>query len=166
MKIIILPKREIINEYKKGKSTLELGKKYNCSWITILRFLEKNKCPIRTHREKTINAYKKGKMKFMQKVWKQSGKRWKAEGNPRWKPIGAKRMNKGYIYVKITEGKGFQNWTQEHRFVMEQRLGRKLRKYEIVHHINGKKDDNRLSNLRLMTDKQHRRFHTKHNLHK
>lgn len=37
----------------------------------------------------------------------------------------------------------------EHRLVMEQQLGRKLRRDETVHHRNGKRADNRPRNLEL-----------------
>lgn len=43
----------------------------------------------------------------------------------------------------------------EHRWVVEQLLGRRLETTEQVHHINGEKDDNRPENLQIMTPTEH-----------
>lgn len=65
-------------------------------------------------------------------------------------------------YKKLSFGKdenGKRIRKQEHRYIMEQYLGRKLNKDEVVHHINGKKYDNRIENLQVMSRSEHIKVH-------
>lgn len=69
-------------------------------------------------------------------------------------PVGSKYISQdGYIIVKIVPGKGV--WRAEHLIVMEEILGRKLTKPEVVHHVNGDRADNHPSNLFLCRDRAH-----------
>ena len=69
---------------------------------------------------------------------------------PTWK--GGRCLDPyGYVHIRLPSplDKGSGKYVREHRFIMEQKLGRKLLPTETVHHKNGIKSDNRIENLEL-----------------
>lgn len=64
------------------------------------------------------------------------------------------KKSSGYLDVTIANKKRYV-----HRLVMEEYLGRPLRKDEHVHHINGDKTDNRIENLEILNISEHSRLH-------
>lgn len=77
-----------------------------------------------------------------------------------WK--GGRRKNpRGYILVwnpnhPDCDGQGY---ILEHRLVLEKKLGRRLKRKEVGHHINGIRHDNRPENLSLFKNREeHSRY--------
>ncbi len=71
-------------------------------------------------------------------------------------PLGSKIYNtatKRYV-IKSNHG-----WIEEHRYVMEQQLNRRLLPSEIVHHIDHDHNNNVISNLEITTRSEHARHH-------
>jgi hypothetical protein len=82
--------------------------------------------------------------------------------NPRWLG-GTKCHPEGYLSIHLDTLSPDEKilfapmlrkdqYILEHRVVMARHLGRPLLSSEVIHHLNGIKDDNRLENLFLCTD--------------
>lgn len=101
----------------------------------------------KTHR---LNISLGRKAGFKDGTIKNWHKEHRGERSPFFK--GGRRKSLGYILI-YKDGK----WIREHRWIMEQHLGRKLLCTEVVHHINGNKADNRLINLQVLNKEDHTR---------
>jgi len=62
-------------------------------------------------------------------------------------------MSDGYI-MRSRRLDGRKDYQLQHRYVMEQHLGRLLARHENVHHKNGNRSDNRIENLELWNTSQ------------
>jgi len=85
----------------------------------------------------------------------------KGSNNGNWKN-GRRKRNDGYVLIwKPNHPYAAYNggYVKEHRLVMEKHIGRFLKRDEIIHHINEKRDDNRIENLQLTNRSNHNVIH-------
>jgi hypothetical protein len=63
----------------------------------------------------------------------------------------------GYVYVKRPDHHDAdrRGYVAEHRLVAEEKIGRKLRDGEVVHHVNEDRQDNDQENLQVLTIAEH-----------
>jgi len=76
----------------------------------------------------------------------------------KWKG-GIRTTKDGIKIYQPNHPNACDNAVFQHRLVIEKKLGRYLKSWEIIHHINGDKFDNNINNLYLMTSKQHNNYH-------
>lgn len=83
------------------------------------------------------------------------------KGHPNWK--GGRILIGGvvkywHLYMPDHPMATAKGYVSEHRFLMSEKLGRLLDSKEVVHHLNGDPQDNRLSNLHVFsTNAEHLR---------
>jgi len=87
----------------------------------------------------------------------------KRELNHRWKGGRLTDMD-GYISILLPTDSFFlsmatnRGYVLEHRLVVAKKLGRCLHPWEIVHHLNGIRGDNRAENLALTMTQYHEKY--------
>lgn len=144
--ILNMPKG--IQGFQKGNQLYKLHKRIGSKEMVCLQCGKKFK--------EFLARIKEGRGKYCSKKCLNLSKRETAKGknNPFYKN-GKTITSHGYIELSGGNGRRY-----EHRVVMEQHLGRKLTSDEVVHHIDGDKKNNDISNLMIFPDTQeHIRFH-------
>lgn len=140
-----VPITALIKSYENGTSSIQIGKDYNIPDVTVRRRLHEHGVDMRTPKEGIKLAYK-------EKV---------GPNNANFKNDGPRYNGNGYVLVWVgkdhpqADSRG--NIT-EHRFVWQEVEKCFLPCDWDVHHINGKRDDNRRENLLALTKSNHSRL--------
>lgn len=119
----------LVQEWENGKSLAYLARKYNIHYKSISKFI-KTKDTIRKTRKINKRTHK-------------------------WKGGRVLHKSSGYILKKVDIDNPYycmaniSGYVPEHRLVMAEYLKRPILKTEQVHHKNGIKSDNNISNLQL-----------------
>jgi transposase len=120
--------------WTEGLSSVKIARICNRHCSSVSRYLRKFGIKIRWSKEnRTTNCFQNG------------------ADNPNWR--GGRFFDKrhGYIHINVP-GRGYM---KEHTIIAEKALGRRLKRGEIVHHIDGDKTNNKNSNLLICDNSYH-----------
>lgn len=113
------------------------------------RFLEDKEC---LHCKKTFRPVRiTSKYCSRPCMWANNGKSNKRTGSS-W------INQKGYLEIRLWQDDQTSIRMTYHRYVMEKHLGRTLESWEDVHHIDGDKLNNNISNLMVVSHQEHTRI--------
>ncbi|MGE7843906.1 HNH endonuclease [Lysinibacillus sp. NPDC093712] len=101
-----------------------------------------------------------GSCKYLRIAKNHKAKGLRGESCHKWK--GGRFVHEtGYVFIHAPENAmaNSRGYVREHRLVMANYLGRPLERDEIVHHIDGNKENNDVSNLQLMDNSTHAKLH-------
>lgn len=123
--------------YESGKSIASLASEFGISHSGMRKYFIKYGIPRRSKSEQLACPF----------------------NNPNWK--GGRIMHEGYVLIYCPQhpNANANRNVYEHQLVMEKHLGRYLKKGEVVHHIDGNKSNNDISNLLLLTNSDHAKLH-------
>jgi hypothetical protein len=147
------------------------GKEFYKSKKSLQKFCS-NECAIKNfkivrkgHIVSEVTRQKIRKARKNQVISPESYAKRKLSGKNHWNWQGGRHLNgDGYIIVYKPEHPRHNNhdYIKEHWLIVEQKLGRFLKKNETVHHINEIRNDNRIENLYLFNSvTEHKRYHMK-----
>lgn len=143
--------------YESGKGLMHVAKIAGTNYSALRRLFLESGIPIRstgeaarlqgpTRRERAL-GHKRGPMSAESRQKMSLAKLGKGRG---WRVTAS-----GYIEFTMGPNKG----RLQHNVVMEQRIGRRIARGEVVHHRDENKQNNDPSNLELMTRSEHTSHH-------
>lgn len=123
----------ICNKKFRLKRTIDIERKKFCSRSCKSKFMVQkvNSRPLKLR----LESYQKQSLKV------------RGKNNPYWKGGIYKERDYVLIYNPTHPFCNKKGYVREHRLIVEKQIGRYLHKWEITHHINKIKDDNRPQNL-------------------
>jgi len=128
------------------KSVRQLSQLFSCNHRTILRKLKKYNIPIR-HGSEAIRTQWENISEKRQNNLDNYKKRFNTQPT---RNIG----KRGYWLIYVPG----RRWIKEHHYIWEKNHG-PLPEGQVIHHINFDRLDNRIENMRLMTQSEHMKLH-------
>lgn len=155
---------DVIEMYASGMSIPLVSKATGVAKSTI-RFRLKKAGVLRSRSDAIRLAAKDGRLSHMKGKSRIFTDEWKANISKAAliakasTSVGVSKKASGYVEFTRGEHKG----RTVHVVTMEQHVGRRLFANECVHHIDGNRSNNSISNLMLMTRADHASLHAKEN---
>lgn len=145
----LLQDRAWLEEQLKTRTMLSIAKELGTSSGNVSDHVKRH--GLRLRDQERIDAIKEGIAKGQERTGENAGN-WRG---------GRIMTGGGHVYVHRPDhpAANKQGYVMEHRVVAERTIGRFLTQDEVVHHVNGIKDDNRPENLQVMTVTEHRKEH-------
>lgn len=143
---------------KEGRPVTELAAFFDCSPITLRRHLHRHGIRVRSQSEEMSGRKLSSEHRAQVVKNLRFGDEAKGANNPYWKggrSVTKGRRKDGFYALVLIDGK----YVPEHRYVVEQYIGRKLHRREHVHHKDGNKLNNDPKNLQVLTASEHAKLH-------
>lgn len=147
---VAISKKVFIELHNEGKSGLEIARFFNIGRTTVGRYYKRYELTPWTTSEIRKRKFWRGTPETYKKI-SEMGKARTRDKNPMWK---GGHTSEGYPVVYKNGRK-----MREHRYIMEQYLGRRLRTAEEVHHVDHNKFNNDINNLIVLSKADHAKLH-------